>query len=400
MEKGNNKLIHKKRGVAILGSTGSIGTQALEVIEAYPALFDLQVITAGNNADLLIEQALKFNPNMVVIGDENQYLKVKEALWSADIHVYCGADALCQVVQSTEVDVVLTALVGFAGLKPTIAAIEAKKDIALANKETLVVAGSLITQLAKENGVYIYPVDSEHSAIFQCLPGEHMNPIEKIFLTASGGPFRGYSIEQLKGVSREQALKHPNWSMGAKITIDSATMMNKGLEVIEAKWLFDLRADQIDVIVHPQSIVHSILQFEDGSMKAQMGLPDMKLPIQYALTFPYRFKTNYPRFNFLNYPQLSFEMPDRKTFKNLDLAYLALELGGIVPCALNAANEIAVEAFLKGKISFLEIGEINEQVMRDARTIQAPTLTDFLETDKEARRLAEELISSFIANIN
>ena len=400
MEKGNNKLIHKKRGVAILGSTGSIGTQALEVIEAYPALFDLQVITAGNNADLLIEQALKFNPNMVVIGDENQYLKVKEALWSADIHVYCGADALCQVVQSTEVDVVLTALVGFAGLKPTIAAIEAKKDIALANKETLVVAGSLITQLAKENGVYIYPVDSEHSAIFQCLPGEHMNPIEKIFLTASGGPFRGYSIEQLKGVSREQALKHPNWSMGAKITIDSATMMNKGLEVIEAKWLFDLRADQIDVIVHPQSIVHSIVQFEDGSMKAQMGLPDMKLPIQYALTFPYRFKTNYPRFNFLNYPQLSFEMPDRKTFKNLDLAYLALELGGIVPCALNAANEIAVEAFLKGKISFLEIGEINEQVMRDARTIQAPTLTDFLATDKEARRLAEELISSFIANIN
>jgi len=400
MEKGNNKLIHKKRGVAILGSTGSIGTQALEVIEAYPALFDLQVITAGNNADLLIEQALKFNPNMVVIGDENQYLKVKEALWSADIHVYCGADALCQVVQSTEVDVVLTALVGFAGLKPTIAAIEAKKDIALANKETLVVAGSLITQLAKENGVYIYPVDSEHSAIFQCLPGEHMNPIEKIFLTASGGPFRGYSIEQLKGVSREQALKHPNWSMGAKITIDSATMMNKGLEVIEAKWLFDLRADQIDVIVHPQSIVHSIVQFEDGSMKAQMGLPDMKLPIQYALTFPYRFKTNYPRFNFLNYPQLSFEMPDRKTFKNLDLAYLALELGGIVPCALNAANEIAVEAFLKGKISFLEIGEINEQVMRDARTIQAPTLTDFLATDKEARRLAEELISCFIANIN
>lgn len=400
MEKGNNKLINKKRGVAILGSTGSIGTQALEVIEAYPALFDLQVITAGNNADLLIEQALKFNPNMVVIGDENQYLKVKDALWSADIHVYCGADALCQVVQSTEVDVVLTALVGFAGLKPTIAAIEAKKDIALANKETLVVAGSLITQLAKENGVYIYPVDSEHSAIFQCLPGEHMNPIEKIFLTASGGPFRGYSMEQLKDVSREQALKHPNWSMGAKITIDSATMMNKGLEVIEAKWLFDLRADQIDVIVHPQSIVHSIVQFEDGSMKAQMGLPDMKLPIQYALTFPYRFKTNYPRFNFLDYPQLSFEMPDRKTFKNLDLAYLALELGGNVPCALNAANEIAVEAFLKGKISFLEIGEINEQVMRDARTVQAPTLTDFLATDKEARRLAEELISVFIANIN
>ena len=398
----NNKMEgeSKKRGVAILGSTGSIGTQALEVIEAYPELFDLQVITAGNNADLLIEQALKFNPNMVVIGDENQYLKVKDALWSADIHVYCGADALCQVVQSTEVDVVLTALVGFAGLKPTIAAIEAKKDIALANKETLVVAGSLITQLAKENGVYIYPVDSEHSAIFQCLPGEHMNPIEKIFLTASGGPFRGYSIEQLKDVSREQALKHPNWSMGAKITIDSATMMNKGLEVIEAKWLFDLRADQIDVIVHPQSIVHSIVQFEDGSMKAQMGLPDMKLPIQYALTFPYRFKTDYPRFNFLDYPQLSFEMPDRKTFKNLDLAYLALEFGGNIPCALNAANEIAVEAFLKGKISFLEIGEINEQVMRDARTVQAPTLTDFLATDKEARCLAEELISGFIANIN
>lgn len=382
----------KKRGVAILGSTGSIGTQALEVIEAYPELFDLQVITAGNNADLLIEQARKFNPNMVVIVDETQYTKVKEALWNDDIHVYCGKESLCQVVQSTEVDVVLTALVGYAGLQPTIAAIEAKKDIALANKETLVVAGALITALARKHAINIYPVDSEHSAIFQCLPGEQFNAIEKIYLTASGGPFRGYSVEQLEKVTKAQALKHPNWSMGAKITIDSASMMNKGLEVIEAKWLFNLKAEQIDVIVHPQSIVHSLVQFEDGSMKAQLGLPDMKLPIQYALTYPQRLKTDYPRFNFMDYPQLTFEKADAKTFKNLELAYKAMELGGNIACALNAANEVSVQAFLEDRISFLDIARINESVMEKTALISSPNLDDYISTDIESRRLANALV--------
>ena len=298
------------------------------------------------------------------------------------------------MVQSTDVDVVLTALVGYAGLKPTIAAIEAKKDIALANKETLVVAGQLIAQLSRAYGVNIYPVDSEHSAIFQCLPGEHMNPIEKIYLTASGGPFRGFSMDQLAQVSKAQALKHPNWSMGAKITIDSATMMNKGLEVIEAKWLFNLRADQIDVVVHPQSIVHSLVQFEDGSMKAQMGLPDMKLPIQYALTYPYRIKTVYPRFDFMEYPNLSFEKPDRITFKNLDLAYQAMEKDGNIPCALNAANEIAVQAFLDERIAFLDIARINEHVMNQVAHLSKPSLDDYIATDLEARRLASGLILS------
>jgi 1-deoxy-D-xylulose-5-phosphate reductoisomerase len=382
----------KKRGVAILGSTGSIGKQALEVIEAYPELFDLQVITAGNNADLLIEQALKFHPNMVVIVDETQYAKVKEALWNDNIHVHCGAESLCQVVQSSEVDVVLTALVGYAGLQPTIATIEAKKDIALANKETLVVAGALITALARKHGINIYPVDSEHSAIFQCLPGEQFNAIEKIYLTASGGPFRGCTVEQLAKVTKAQALKHPNWSMGEKITIDSATMMNKGLEVIEAKWLFNLKAEQIDVIVHPQSIVHSLVQFEDGSMKAQMGLPDMKLPIQYALTYPQRLKTDYPRFNFMDYPQLTFEPADAKTFKNLELAYQAMELGGNIACALNAANEISVQAFLEERISFLDIARINETVMEKTALISSPNLEDYVATDMESRNLAEALI--------
>ena len=382
----------KLRGVAILGSTGSIGTQTLEVIEAHPELFDLQVITAGNNADLLIEQARKFNPNMVVIVDESQYVKVKEALWNEDIHVYCGAEALCQVVQSTDVDVVLTALVGYAGLKPTIAAIEAKKDIALANKETLVVAGELITELAKTNGVNIYPVDSEHSAIFQCLPGEFMNPIEKIYLTASGGPFRGFSTDQLRDVTKAQALKHPNWSMGAKITVDSATMMNKGLEVIEAKWLFNLTVEQIDVVVHPQSIVHSLVQFEDGSMKAQMGLPDMKLPIQYALTYPNRLKTDFPRFNFLDFPSLTFEQPDQATFKNLKLSFRALSLGGNIPCALNAANEIAVRAFLEDRISFLQIAEINEITMERVSICKNPGLEELIETNLVAREIAESLL--------
>ena len=335
--------MNSKKGIAILGSTGSIGTQALEVLETYPDYFDLQVLTAGKNADLLIEQALKYHPNSVVISDESLYQKVKDALWNQDIHVYAGEQALCQVVESNEVHTVLTALVGYAGLKPTIHAIEAGKTIALANKETLVVAGELITKLAKEKGVNIYPVDSEHSAIFQCLVGEYQNPIEKIYLTASGGPFRGFTYEQLQTVSLAQALKHPNWSMGAKITIDSASLMNKGLEVIEAKWLFGLQTNQIDVIVHPQSIVHSLVQFEDGSMKAQMGLPDMKLPIQYALTFPQRLPTNFPRFNFMDYPQLTFEAPDRKVFKNLDLAFKVMDMQGTAACSLNAANEIAVE---------------------------------------------------------
>ena len=382
----------EKKGIAILGSTGSIGTQALEVIAAYPEYFDLEVITAGQNADLLIEQALKFQPNSVVIVDESQYLKVKDALVHEPIHVYAGEEALCQVVESSQVHTVLTALVGYAGLKPTLRAIEAKKTIALANKETLVVAGELVTKMARENGVNIYPVDSEHSAIFQCLVGEFMNPIEKIYLTASGGPFRGWSTQQLEQVTLAQALKHPNWSMGAKITIDSASLMNKGLEVIEAKWLFHLRPDQIDVIVHPQSIVHSLVQFEDGSMKAQMGLPDMKLPIQFALTFPARLKTDFPRFNFMDYPQLTFEQPDRSVFKNLDLAYKAMELEGTAACILNAANEVAVAAFLQEKIQFLDIARINEATMLGVPMIQQPGYSDYVESDALARVFAEGLL--------
>ena len=382
----------EKKGIAILGSTGSIGTQALEVLEAYPNYFDLQVITANRNADLLVEQALKHKPNSVVIVDKNSYKKVKDALWSEDIHVYCGEEALCQVVESNEVHTVLTALVGYAGLKPTIAAINAKKEIALANKETLVVAGELITTLAKEKGVNIYPVDSEHSAIFQCIVGEFHNPIEKIYLTASGGPFRGFTQEQLIKVSKEQALKHPNWSMGAKITIDSATLMNKGLEVIEAKWLFNLKPEQIDVIVHPQSIVHSIVQFEDGSMKAQMGLPDMKLPIQFALTYPDRFKTDFTRFNFMDYPELTFEQPNREVFKNLDLAFYAMEHGGTTACILNATNEIAVDAFLNDKISFCEISQLNNDVVKAAKIITKPVYEDYVTSDKVARQSALKLI--------
>ena len=385
----------RKKGIAILGSTGSIGTQALDVIEAYPEYFSLEVITAGKNAELLIEQAIKYQPNTVVITEESLYQQVKDALWQEAIHVYSGSESLCQVVESTEVDTVLTALVGYAGLKPTLRAIEAGKTIALANKETLVVAGELVTRLAREKGVNIYPVDSEHSAIFQCLVGEFHNPIEKIYLTASGGPFRGWSLEQLQTVKREQALKHPNWSMGAKITIDSATLMNKGLEVIEAKWLFNLRPDQIDVIVHPQSIVHSIVQFEDGSMKAQMGLPDMKLPIQFALTYPDRFTTSFPRFDFLNYPSLTFEQPDRMVFKNLDLAYEAMNLGGTAACALNAANEVVVEAFLNEQIPFLSIADINEETMRTTPSINNPVYEDFVETDKIAREAALHLVTKW-----
>ena len=383
--------MQQKKGIAILGSTGSIGTQALEVIESYPDVFDLQVITAYKNADLLIEQALKHNPNTVVIGDESQYQKVKDVLSEHDIHVYCGKDALCQVVDSNDIDTVLTAMVGYAGLRPTLAAIRAKKNIALANKETLVVAGELVTKEAQKNGVNIYPVDSEHSAIFQCLVGEFHNKIEKIYLTASGGPFRGYTSEQLLEVTKAQALKHPNWEMGAKITIDSASMMNKGLEVIEAKWLFNLKPEQIDVIVHPQSIVHSLVQFEDGSMKAQMGLPDMKLPIQYAFTYPDRMKTDFPRFNFMDYPQLTFEQPDMKTFNNLQLAFDALHAGGTKACSLNASNEVAVAAFLNDEISFADISRINGETMHAMDSILNPELEDYIAADAKAREFAREL---------
>ena len=381
-----------KRHIAILGSTGSIGTQALEVLEANPNFFELEVLTAHGSADLLIEQALKFKPNCVVIGKEELFKKVQDALFDEGIKVFAGADSLAQVVQMEEIDVVLTALVGYAGLKPTLSAIEAGKHIALANKETLVVAGDIVTDLAKKKGVNIYPVDSEHSAIFQCLVGEFHNPIEKIYLTASGGPFRGQTREQLALVTKAQALKHPNWEMGAKITIDSASMMNKGLEVIEAKWLFGLNDEQIDVIVHPQSIIHSIVQFEDGSMKAQMGLPDMKLPIQYALGFPNRLKSNFPRFNFLDYPQLTFEQPDPKTFRNLALAFEALKQGGNQPCILNAANEVVVDAFLKDKVSFLQMSDIIEQCMQKVSFIKKPNYNDYVATDAETRVLALEMI--------
>lgn len=379
---------HKKT-IAILGSTGSIGTQALEVVAANPDAFEVEVLTAGNNADLLIEQAKQFKPNVVVIGNEIHYDSLFEALDPLGIKVYAGQNALEHVVQMEAIEVVLTALVGYAGLAPTIKAIEAGKHISLANKETLVVAGELITGLAQEYGVNIYPVDSEHSAIFQCLVGEFHNPIEKIILTASGGPFRGMQRTELAHVTKAQALKHPNWEMGAKITIDSASLMNKGLEVIEAKWLFGLKAEQIEVIVHPQSIIHSIVQFEDGSMKAQMGLPDMKLPIQYALTYPERFRTDFPRFNFLDYPALTFEQPDQDTFKNLSLAFDALNRGGNMPCVLNAANEIAVEKFLKDEIGFLEMSDLVEHSMQKISFIAHPSYEDYVQTDFETRQLAK-----------
>jgi 1-deoxy-D-xylulose-5-phosphate reductoisomerase len=390
---GKQMTENKKRNIAILGSTGSIGTQALEVIAANPDQFEVEVLTANGNADLLIEQAKKFKPNAVVITDESKYKQVKDALFSDDIKVFAGADSLSQVVEMEPIDMVLTALVGYAGLKPTLAAIKAGKQIALANKETLVVAGELVTALAKEKSVNIYPVDSEHSAIFQCLAGEWHNPIEKIILTASGGPFRGWNAESLQGVTRAQALKHPNWTMGAKITIDSATLMNKGLEVIEARWLFGVKADKIEVIVHPQSIIHSIVQFQDGSMKAQMGLPDMKLPIQYALGYPQRLKSDFPRFNFMDYPALTFEKADTKTFRNLALAYEALEKCGNAPCALNAANEVVVDAFLKNKIGFMQMPEIIEKSIAKLQFVKTPGYEDFVHTDREARIYASELIN-------
>ena len=382
----------KKKHIAILGSTGSIGTQALEVIANQKELFEIEVLTAHSNCELLITQAKKFKPNVVVITNQSKYKKVNNALFDLGIKVYAGKEALAEVVEMEDIDLVLTALVGYAGLKPTIRAIKAGKNIALANKETLVVAGCLISLLCKEYGVSIYPVDSEHSALFQCLVGEENNAIEKIYLTASGGPFRGWKKQELSTVKKEQALKHPNWDMGAKITIDSATLMNKGLEVIEAKWLFDLKAEQIEVVVHPQSIIHSAVQFEDGSIKAQLGLPDMKLPIQYALGFPERLKNSFKRFNFLDYPHLTFEKPDRKTFRNLDLAYTAMGKGGNMPCILNAANEIAVAAFLKDEIGFLNMSDLIANCMEKITFVPNPSYEDFVETDKQTRILANKLL--------
>ena len=382
----------EKKSIAILGSTGSIGTQALEVIEAHPEQLQVEVLTAQNNAELLIEQAKRFNPNAVVVVNEEKYAQVKDALDPLDIKVYAGEKSLASVVEMDSIDIVLTALVGYSGLKPTINAIQAGKNIALANKETLVVAGDLITRLAREKGVNIYPVDSEHSAIFQCIVGEFHNKIEKVILTASGGPFRGKKASELASVTKAQALKHPNWTMGAKVTIDSASLMNKGLEVIEAKWLFGLNANQVEVIVHPQSIVHSMIQFEDGSIKAQMGLPDMKLPIQFAMTYPDRLKTTFPRFDFAKYPALTFEKPDTETFRNLALAFDALNRGGNMPCVLNAANEVAVDAFLKDRVGFLEMSDIVERCLGKMDYIANPLYDDYVHTDRETRVKALELI--------
>ena len=382
-----------KKSIAILGSTGSIGTQALEVIKSHPDHFQVEVLTAQHNVDLLIQQSVEFRPNAVVIGNEALYDTVFKVLDPLGIKVYSGEKSLASVVQMDTIDVVLTALVGYAGLLPTIKAIESGKHIALANKETLVVAGELITSLAKEKGVNIYPVDSEHSAIFQCLVGEFHNPIEKIILTASGGPFRGKSREFLESVKKEQALKHPNWDMGAKITVDSASLMNKGLEVIEAKWLFNLREDQVDVVVHPQSIIHSMVQFEDSSIKAQMGLPDMRVPIMFALSYPDRLKADFPRFNFMDYPQLTFEQPDSETFRNLALAFNALSREGNAACILNAANEVVVSAFLKDKISFLGMSDVIENCLDKIHFVKTPSLEDYISTDKETRIKALELIN-------
>lgn len=384
----------KTKRIAILGSTGSIGTQALEVVRENRELFQVSVLTAQNNVDLLAAQALEFKPKQVVIGDETHLEKLRVLLQGSGITVSTGSAALTEVVCLPEVEIVLTALVGFAGLEPTLAAIQASKDIALANKETLVVAGDLVMRKAKKHGVRILPVDSEHSAIFQCLVGEESNPIEKIYLTASGGPFRGKDREFLAQVSKDQALKHPNWVMGAKITIDSASLMNKGLEVIEAKWLFDLAADQIDVIVHPQSIVHSLVQFQDGSMKAQLGLPDMKLPIQYALAYPERLANQFPRFNFLDYPELTFEQPDLDSFRNLDLAFEALKRGGNMPCIINAANEVVVAEFLKDRVGFLQMSEVIEECMQRVPYVAQPNLEDYLQTDFETRLLAQQIVTS------
>ncbi|MFO8023459.1 MAG: 1-deoxy-D-xylulose-5-phosphate reductoisomerase [Perlabentimonas sp.] len=380
-----------KRKIAILGSTGSIGTQTLSVIEQHPEQFQVEVLTANNNVDLLIAQALKHKPNCVVIGNKEHYSKLEQALNKEDIKVYAGEEAIAQIVEMETIDMVLTAMVGYSGLLPTINAIKSKKPIALANKETLVVAGELIMKLAIENNTPIIPVDSEHSAIFQCLVGEQ-NPIEKIILTASGGPFKNHTLKQLATVTRADALKHPNWCMGNKITIDSATFMNKGFEVIEAKWLFGLSPEQIEVIVHPQSVIHSMVQFEDGSIKAQMGLPDMKLPIQYALGYPKRLKSNFPRFSFLSYPTLTFEEPDTDRFPSLEFAWEAMKKGGNIPCVLNAANEVAVDAFLREKISFLRMADIIEESILKASYISNPTYSNYIDSDKATREFALSLL--------
>jgi 1-deoxy-D-xylulose-5-phosphate reductoisomerase len=383
-----------KKRIAILGSTGSIGTQSLEVIARNPDHFEVEVLTANNNTSLLIEQARQFIPNVVVIGNEEKYQQVKEALLDLPVKVYAGNKALEQVVQMESIDMVLTAMVGYSGLLPTIKAIEAGKHIAIANKETLVVAGDIITKLARQKNVGILPVDSEHSAIFQCLTGEYMNPIEKIMLTCSGGPFRGKTREELRHIKPADALAHPNWDMGAKITIDSATLMNKGFEMIEAHWLFGLSPDDIEVVVHPQSIIHSLVQFRDGSIKAQLGLPDMRLPIQYALSYPERFANDFPRFSFLDYPKLTFEQPDLKNFRNLALAFEAIRIGGNMPCVLNAANEVVICAFLMQKIGFIEMSEIIETVMEKADYLAQPSLEDYISTNATTRDATQLLIDN------
>lgn len=382
-----------KKRIAILGSTGSIGTQALEVIANHSDVFEVEVLTANNNADLLIQQAIQFQPNFVVIANEEKYPVVKEALSSHDIKVYAGDATISQVVGISTIDLVLTAMVGFSGLLPTIRAIEAGKDIALANKETLVVAGELITKMAVEKKTSIIPVDSEHSAIFQCLVGEHHNLIEKLILTASGGPFKDKSLTDLSNVTSKAALKHPIWNMGAKVSIDSASMMNKGLEAIEAHWLFNVKPDDINIVIHPQSIIHSLVQFTDGSLKAQMSLPDMRLPIQYALSYPHRLLSDLPRFDFMSQSSLTFEQPDLTRFRNLALAYEALKIGGTIPCIMNAANEIAVDCFLKNQIRFFDMSDVIEKTMWTICNTTKPTYNDFVESDQEARKLAQSLIN-------
>ncbi len=383
----------KSKNIAILGSTGSIGTQSLEIIKENPDLFEVYALTANNNAELLVQQALAFKPEVVVIANETRYLFVKDALKDFPIKVFAGNESIAQIVSMEPIDIVLTAMVGYSGLKPTINAIQAKKTIALANKETLVVAGELITKLSIENNTPIIPVDSEHSAIFQCLVGENFATIEKLILTASGGPFRTKTLEELATATKAQALKHPNWDMGAKITIDSASMMNKGFEVIEAKWLFGIPTEKIEVVVHPQSIIHSMVQFSDGSIKAQLGLPDMKLPIQYAFAYPERLTNTYPRLDFTKYSQLDFEKPDTDKFRNLAFAFYAMERAGNMPCILNAANEIAVAAFLQDKINFLHMSDVIEKTMQQCSYIAKPTYDDYVDSNQEARNIAQDFVN-------
>jgi 1-deoxy-D-xylulose-5-phosphate reductoisomerase len=384
--------LKQRKRIAILGSTGSIGTQTLEVIESQSEHFEVEVLSAYNNVDLLIAQARKFDPNVVVIGNEEHYTRLKAALADLPVKVFAGENALCSAMEMDTIDLVVAAQVGYSGLKPIVRALKSGKPIALANKETLVVAGEMITALAREKGVNIYPIDSEHSAIFQCLVGEFHNRIEKVILTASGGPFRGMKKNDLQKVTKAQALKHPNWNMGAKVTIDSATLMNKGLEVIEARWLFGLQPSQVDVVIHPQSIIHSLVQFQDGSVKAQLGLPDMRLPIQFAMSYPERLKTDFERFDFARYPALTFEKPDTETFRNLALAFEALVRGGNMPCVLNAANEVAVEQFLEDRIGFLEMPDLVERCLAKMDYIANPVFDDYVNTDRETRIRAREMV--------